>query len=298
MVADCAPSTVRIVEGDALTVDYFALLAEHAPPEDGLAASSPNNSRIHIVGNLPFNVASPLLLRYLSMIHSQQGIFGNLAQTSLTLSFQAEVGTRLVAPPGTAARSRLSVMAQHYCHVQRVFTIPGRLFLPPPKVDVAVMHFIPRPPAQRVGLAGVDPELAAQLDFETFETVLRLLFQQRRKLASHGVKLLLQSVRDGEMPRLEDESSDASISANTASMDEARAFLDACGVAADARPYQLTTEQCVRLALAFGEYRRQHQTDEVGKHENVSVDEASTGAGATPSQPQPLTEEQARQQLG
>lgn len=90
-------------------------------------------------------------------------------RTPMTLTFQKEVGERMVAPPMHAQRCRLSVMCQLWSTVKYQFTIPGKAFVPKPDVDVAVMTFIPlkRP--------------LVDMPFKTVEMVLRVIFNTRQK---------------------------------------------------------------------------------------------------------------------
>ena len=122
---EAAAGRLVVIEGDALEVDECALAAEHAP---GLP--------IKIVANLPFNIGTVLLLKWL-------GIADRLE--SLTLMFQKEVAERLIAAPGSKAYGRLAVMVQWLCEVRRAFNLPASAFVPPPKVASSVVELVPRP---------------------------------------------------------------------------------------------------------------------------------------------------------
>ncbi|NWG53307.1 MAG: 16S rRNA (adenine(1518)-N(6)/adenine(1519)-N(6))-dimethyltransferase RsmA [Hydrogenophilaceae bacterium] len=111
---------LRLVNADALTIDEPALL-------DG--------ARAHIVSNLPYNVATPLLIKWLK---------AGAWRASMTLMVQKEVAQRIVAQPRTPAYGRLAVIAQARCQVRYGFTVPARAFSPPPKVESAIVHFAPR----------------------------------------------------------------------------------------------------------------------------------------------------------
>src|ERR1044071_4624147 len=113
------PGRLDIVEGDALTLDPAALTA--APRK--------------IVANLPYNIATTLLLRWLDRIGQYR---------SLTLMFQREVAERLVAAPRTPAYGRLSVLVQWLCEPRILFDLPPRAFVPPPKVTSTVVSLTPR----------------------------------------------------------------------------------------------------------------------------------------------------------
>ncbi|KAF9343382.1 Dimethyladenosine transferase 1, mitochondrial [Mortierella sp. AD094] len=100
-----------------------------------------NNATIRLLGNLPFGVASPLLIQWLKMMALRQGIFQANNKVSMTLMFQKEVAEGIAAPPGHPQRSRLSIMAQSICNVKMAYKVPSGVFVPKPKVDAAVVHF-------------------------------------------------------------------------------------------------------------------------------------------------------------
>jgi 16S rRNA (adenine1518-N6/adenine1519-N6)-dimethyltransferase len=123
--------------------------------------------RLTIVANLPYNIATLLLVRWLKKIE----LFGRMV-----LMFQSEVADRLVASPGSKAYGRLSVAAQWRCEVTPVLTLPGRAFTPPPKVDSTVVTITPR------------PEPLAKADGGALETVVAAAFSQRRKMLRSSLK--------------------------------------------------------------------------------------------------------------
>lgn len=157
-LASLADSRLTVVEGDALEVDEAALLAAHAP---GLPA--------RIVANLPYNVATPLLVKWLT---------GPFQPASMMLMFQREVADRIAAPAGADAYGRLSVLAQALAETTVVMKLPARAFTPPPKVDLAVVRLDPR--AERPS-----DDLIRKL-----ETVTRAAFGQRRKMLRSSLKPL------------------------------------------------------------------------------------------------------------
>lgn len=157
-VAAASDGRLTVVEGDALKVDGAALAATHGP---GL--------RPQVVANLPYNVATPLLVGWLT---------GPFRPASLTLMFQKEVADRIAAPPGSDAYGRLSVLAQATSMARVAMTLPARAFTPPPKVDSAVVTLIPRPDAP-------DATLLAAL-----ERVTAAAFGQRRKMLRSSLKAL------------------------------------------------------------------------------------------------------------
>lgn len=146
-----AHGALRIVPGDVLGVDLTALAAGLAPP----------GGRIRLVGNLPYNLSSPILFHALD--HAA-------AIADMHFMLQKEVVDRMAAPPGSKVYGRLSVMLQAYCAVTALFAVPPGAFRPPPKVDSAVVRLVPRDPAT----IGID-------DPRRFADVVRAAFGQRRK---------------------------------------------------------------------------------------------------------------------
>ena len=150
-----AEGRLEIIEGDALEVDIKTL---------GEAGQ-----RRQIVANLPYNIATGLLLNWLDDLDHLD---------AMTLMFQREVGQRITAEPGTSAYGRLAVMAQWLCETRSVFDIPPQAFVPPPKVTSSVVQLIPR-----------DAPLAPA-DKTCLEDVTRALFGQRRKMLRSSIKTL------------------------------------------------------------------------------------------------------------
>jgi 16S rRNA (adenine1518-N6/adenine1519-N6)-dimethyltransferase len=142
---------LEIREGDALAVDPATL--------------GPAPRRI--VANLPYNVATALLIRWL---HAADAI------AEMVLMFQKEVVDRLVAPPRTKDYGRLSVLAQHVCEVRRLFEVPPAAFVPPPRVTSAVARLVPRPADRRLS------------DLAPLETVTAAAFGQRRKMLRRSLQ--------------------------------------------------------------------------------------------------------------
>jgi len=154
-LAAAAPGgALTLVFGDALVAD-----------EAALAAGAP----AHVVSNLPYNVGTPLLIKWLT---------GPWTPASLTLMFQKEVAQRIAAPPGGGAYGRLAVIAQATCEARSVMDVPARAFTPPPKVDSAVVRLAPRPDRP-------SPERLAAL-----QAVTAAAFGQRRKMLRQSLKAL------------------------------------------------------------------------------------------------------------
>lgn len=123
---------------------------------------------LNLIGNLPFNVSTNLMIRWLHSI-SQKSSAWSFGRTPMTLTFQKEVAERMVAKPMENQRCRLSVMCQMWCDVQHKFTIPGKAFLPKPDVDVGVVHLNPK------------SEPVTKVPFKIVEKVLRTIFNMRQK---------------------------------------------------------------------------------------------------------------------
>ena len=123
----------------------------------------------HIVANLPYNVATLLLINWLRSAAAFAG---------MTLMFQKEVAERIVAGPGSKTYGRLSVMANWLCETRICFNLPGRAFTPPPKVASSVVHLKP----------SATPIPAE--DWNAMETVTAAAFGQRRKMLRGALRPL------------------------------------------------------------------------------------------------------------
>ena len=146
---------LTIHEGDALAFDFGGL------------ARQPGQ-RLHVVGNLPYNISTPLLFH-----------LAQFADCVFDMHFmlQKEVVERMVAEPGTADYGRLSVMLQYRFIMDRLLDVPPESFDPAPKVDSAVVRLIPRPPE----------ELTVR-DETRFAALVAAAFGQRRKMLRNNLK--------------------------------------------------------------------------------------------------------------
>jgi 16S rRNA (adenine1518-N6/adenine1519-N6)-dimethyltransferase len=154
-LADMADHRLQVMEADALTVDITSLAPEPRK----------------ILANLPYNVATPLLIGWLEQLATNRRAFA-----SMTLMFQKEVADRVVATPGSKAYGRLSVMAQWQCRVQRRFDLPPHVFTPPPKVTSTVLHFEPL------------EQPLVDVPWKVMEKVVEKAFGQRRKMLRSALK--------------------------------------------------------------------------------------------------------------
>ena len=170
MLNEASDGKMHILQGDVLNTDLSQMFPDEAAvPWDG---PRPN---IHLIGNLPFSVSTPLIIRWLRQVSQQSGAW-RYGRTKMTLTFQKEVAERMVAPICHDQRCRLSVMCEHLCHVTHKFTIPGRSFQPAPDVDVGVVTLIPR------------KRSLIQLPFDLVEKVVRHTFHFRRKMCKRGIE--------------------------------------------------------------------------------------------------------------
>jgi 16S rRNA (adenine1518-N6/adenine1519-N6)-dimethyltransferase len=150
---DLTTERLTVVEADAMRVDLPDLVPKPR----------------QIIANLPYNVASPLLVRWLR----QAG-----AYERMTLMFQREVAERIVAAPGTGAYGRLSVLAGWICESHIAVRLPPEAFVPPPKVWSAVVVLTPRAAQPEAGL------------FAVMERLTAAAFGQRRKMLRGALKPL------------------------------------------------------------------------------------------------------------
>lgn len=127
-----------------------------------------------IVANLPYNIATPLLIGWLQQLRENHKNYEFLA-----LMFQREVADRITAQPNTKSYGRLSIIAQWLCKVHRIYDLPPSAFTPPPKVDSAVVFFAPKELSKDAPL------------FNALEQVTANAFNQRRKMIRVSLKSYL-----------------------------------------------------------------------------------------------------------
>jgi len=144
--------TLDVIVTDVLKHD-FNRLRDHAPAR--------------IVGNLPYNISTPLLFK----------LFAHLDHIlDMYFMLQLEVVDRMAAQPSTHNYGRLSVMNQYYCDVMRLFTVPASAFIPKPKVVSAFVRLLPRKPGNEAN------------DVGTLEKILTHAFSRRRKTIRNALK--------------------------------------------------------------------------------------------------------------
>lgn len=145
---------LSVVESDVLKVDFRSLATQM------LASCTTGASKIRVVGNLPYNISTPILFHLLAQVDVIE---------DQHFMLQKEVIDRMVAKPATSDYSRLSVMLQWRYDMANVLFVPPESFDPPPRVDSAVVRMVPlaEPP---------------QLNVKTLETLVQVAFSQRRKI--------------------------------------------------------------------------------------------------------------------
>lgn len=144
-----------IIQSDVLKVDFRAL-------------SMQAGQKIRLIGNLPYNISSPILFHCVEYIDTV---------VDMHFMLQKEVVDRMAARVGDSEYSRLSVMIQFYCDVEKCFDVPREAFTPPPKVTSGIVRLIPRP-----------IELYAHVDQKAFATLVQKAFSQRRKTIRNNLK--------------------------------------------------------------------------------------------------------------
>ncbi len=148
---------LTVLESDVLKVDFAAIQTAQAAMNSGAKA------KLRVVGNLPYNISTPILFHLLACVHRIE---------DQHFMLQKEVVDRMVAAPATSDYSRMSVMLQWRYAMESVLFVPPESFNPPPRVDSAVVRMLPleQPPA-------VDSRLLTEL--------VQVAFSQRRKLLRH-----------------------------------------------------------------------------------------------------------------
>ena len=157
------PGRLKLLQGDALSTNASEHLADP----------------VRIIANLPYNIGTELLVRWLT-----SKTWPSFWQ-SMTLMFQKEVANRIVASPGSKAYGRLSVMSQWRCDTKIAFNVPATAFTPPPKVESTLVHFE----------ALKEPKFPAEV--EVLEFVVSKAFNQRRKMLRGALKGYFQNVEEG-----------------------------------------------------------------------------------------------------
>ena len=155
-ISDHYPGRLEVISGDALKTDFAALA---------------HGETVKIVANLPYNIGTELLVRWLT-VEPWPPFYA-----SMTLMFQREVAERIVASPGSHAYGRLGVLAGWRTQAAIAFDVPPQAFTPPPKVTSSVVHLVPR-------------TTPLPADVKRLSRVTEAAFGQRRKMLRQSVKSL------------------------------------------------------------------------------------------------------------
>ena len=148
---------LAIHSADALTFDFCSL--------------SKNQQPMRLVGNLPYNISTPLLFHLFSQLNCIK---------DMHFMLQKEVVNRMGADPGSKAYGKLSVIVQYYCQVEKLFDVAPEAFSPMPKVDSSIVRLIPHKEA-----------VVSIKNYENFEKIVSACFAQRRKTLHNNLKALL-----------------------------------------------------------------------------------------------------------
>lgn len=148
---------LEIISADALKTDFI---------------SFSSGEKLRIIGNLPYNISSPLLFHLVSQLDVIE---------DMHFMLQREVVNRITASPGSGDWGRLGIMLQFYCETEKLLDVPPGAFNPPPKVDSAVVRLKPRPNPPK----DVDPK--------NLEIVVRTAFNNRRKTLRNCLKALIDA---------------------------------------------------------------------------------------------------------
>lgn len=162
-----AHPALTVIESDVLKVDFRALAAS--------LSTSPPPRKIRVVGNLPYNISTPILFHLLDVVDVIE---------DQHFMLQKEVIDRMVAKPSTSDYGRLSVMLQWRYAMENVLHVPPQSFDPPPRVDSAIVRMVPHaePPA---------------LDVKLLSELVQVAFSQRRKLLRHTLGRWLEARASG-----------------------------------------------------------------------------------------------------
>lgn len=227
------PQRLVLVEKDARFLPTLELLRDCAKPLNlqvdifvddilrfDIDKHIPDTSqRLHLIGNLPFSISTRLLINWFEDLSLRRKAFRR-QDTCMTLTFQKEVADRICAPLGHEQRGRLSIMSQIWTQPILKFTIPGKAFVPKPDVDVGVVKLIPL------------KQPKTDLPFPLVEKVMRHIFNMRQKYCRRGYGTLFPPDQRDEI---------------------CYELFKQADVEDTLRPFQLSVDECVRLAVVYNE---------------------------------------------
>ncbi len=165
---------LRVIESDVLKVDFPQLLT-HWDTQDAVSPEGSSKAlvgKLRVVGNLPYNISTPILFHLLEAVDAIE---------DQHFMLQKEVIDRMVAKPATSAYGRLSVMLQWRYAMENVLLVPPESFDPPPRVNSAVVRMVPL----------ANPPI---IDLSLMSEMVQVAFSQRRKLLRHTLGRWLESL--------------------------------------------------------------------------------------------------------
>lgn len=219
-----AKSVEPLIQMDMYRDDILKFKIENAFPESIRCDWVGNRPPLHIIGNLPFAISTRLLINWLKDVSLQRGAW-SYGRTPMVLTFQKEVGQRIVAPIMDEQRCRLSVMSQIWTKAELRFLIPGKAFVPKPDVDVAVVRFEPL------------KEPLTMLPFDLVEKVMRYIFSMRQKKIRFAISNLYPvELRDDLVKRT----------------------FETAEVSPEAKCFQISNEECIRLANVYSDIIKEY----------------------------------------
>ena len=155
------PTQLKIIKGNALQFDIAGFFA------NDLINDTSNNNKIKIIANLPYNIATELLFKWLTKLQNVE---------LMILMFQKEVVERIIAKPGYKTFGRLAVMVNFFCETKKLFDISPSSFTPSPKVTSSLIMIKPR------------TKPIMDVDFKILEKICATAFSQRRKMIKSSLK--------------------------------------------------------------------------------------------------------------
>ncbi len=164
----------HLFQADALQFDFAQLLKGDSLPH------TQSDRSLRIVGNLPYNISTPLIFHLLTY---------STSVSDMHFMLQKEVVKRMAAQAGDSAYGRLGIMVQYYCSVENLFEVPPTAFDPAPKVESAIVRLVPHKKL---------PYVAS--NFKTLEKLVNVAFQQRRKTLRNALKQLLDPEIIAQLP--------------------------------------------------------------------------------------------------
>lgn len=219
-----AKSVEPAIRMDTYRDDILKFKIENAFPNSVRRDWNGDRPPVHIIGNLPFAISTRLLINWLKDISLQRGAW-SYGRTPMVLTFQKEVGERIVAPISDDQRCRLSVMSQLWTKPELRFLIPGKAFVPKPDVDVAVVRLEPL------------KEPLTTLPFDLVEKVMRYIFSMRQKKIRAAISNLYpEELRDDLVKRT----------------------FDMAELSPEAKCFQISNEECIRLATAYNNIMKEY----------------------------------------